>query len=78
MWLCSTLLVLIHDLGWTPLESTSNIMLMRIDNAAFGYDLTIANVKPTVNRQPMLPRRGPAELAESQHVHKKSEHEQQI
>ena len=39
MWLCSTLCVLIQDLGWTPLESTSKIMLVGIKNASFGYDL---------------------------------------
>ena len=37
-----------------------------------------SNLKPAVNRQPMSLRRGPEELAESQHAHKKSECQQQI
>ena len=44
LWLCSTLCVLIQDLGWTQLESTSKIIIVNVENSSFGYDLIIGNL----------------------------------
>ena len=35
LWLCSTLCVLIQDLGWTQLESTSKIIIVNVENSSF-------------------------------------------
>ena len=43
MWLCSTTCVVIQDLGWTQLESTSKIIIINVENSSFGYDGTIGN-----------------------------------
>ena len=39
LWLGSTLCVLIQDLGWTQLESTSKIIVVNVENSPFGYNL---------------------------------------
>ena len=73
LWLCPTPCAMRQDMRWTQLESTSKIIIMNVDNSSFKHNLTIGNLKPAVNRQPMFPLRGPEKLAESQHAHKKSE-----
>ena len=41
LWLGSTICCVIENLGLTQFESTSNIIMVGIENSSFGYDLTI-------------------------------------
>ena len=34
----------IQDLGWTQLECTSKIIRIDVENASFGYNLTVGNL----------------------------------
>ena len=45
----------IQNMGWIQLESTSEIMLVGIENASFGYDLTKENL---ISEGPGIDTRG--------------------